>query len=89
MLGHKAKADLILTARGTGNQSGSLYSMLKLDPQLAIPGAGITTPSLAVLGCWFGHTESEMDFLLGLCLLQLTKTAEETAPVYLKVFLRK
>lgn len=49
MLGHKAKADLILTTPGTGNQSGSLYSMLKLDPQLAIPGAGITTHSLS--GC--------------------------------------
>lgn len=32
---------------------------------------------------------SGMDFLLGLCLLQLTRTAESTAPAYLEVFLRK
>lgn len=79
----------MLTASVTGNQTDAVYSMVKLDPQLAIPGDGITTHSLSVLCSLFGHTESGMDFLLGLCLLQLTRTAESTAPACLEIFLRK
>lgn len=47
--GLQSKANLILTAPGAGNQTGAVYSMVKLDSQLAIPGAGITTHSLS--GC--------------------------------------
>lgn len=46
--GPQSKADLTLTAAGTGNEPGAVYSMVKLDPQLAIPRAGITTHSLSV-----------------------------------------
>lgn len=88
--GPQSKADLILTAPGTGNQTGSVCSMVKLDPQLAIPRAGITTHSLSgcsVLVVWTYRVRD--GFLLGLCLLLLIKTAEATAPAYLEVFFKK
>lgn len=47
--GTQSKADLILSAPGAGNQTDAVYSTIKLDPQLAVPGAGITTHSLS--GC--------------------------------------
>lgn len=86
--GPQGKADHILTALGTGNQTGAVYSMVKLDPQLALPRAGIVNHSMygcSVLLLW----GSGLDFPLGLCLLQLNKTTEATAPAYLDVFLRK
>jgi len=47
--GPQGKADHILTAPGTGNQTGAVSSMARLDPQLALPRAVIIDHSL--YGC--------------------------------------
>lgn len=45
-VGPQGKADHILTAPGIGNQAGAVYSVVELDPQLALPRAGIIDHSL-------------------------------------------